>query len=206
MSPSRLAPAPRRTLLLAPPSLSAHPAALSSALAEHDASTTDMEMLDRVAAGHAALAPGAYDAVVLLPPADAAEGAPRLGRAVVAAVAAALAPDGRVAAARGGAALSRADRTEGILAGLLVAEDGALVKPRPQEAVALPRRGAAAARPPAPPGVGFVGFGGGREAVVGEGEDEDDDELVDEDDLLTEEDRAFVQRESLSRPFAASRG
>jgi hypothetical protein len=203
MSPSRLAqPAPRRTLLLAPPALSAHPAALAAALAAHDAGATDMEMLDRVAAGRAALPAGAYDAVAILGAPDEAA-PPRLGRAVVATVAAALAPDGRVVVvAAGGAAagLARADRTEGILAGLLVGEDGALVKPRPQESVALLRRDAAVK--PVVAGVGFVDFGNGHEVVTGEEDEDDDDELVDEDDLLTEEDRTFVQRESRPSPSA----
>jgi hypothetical protein len=161
-----------------------------------------MHMLDRVAAGLASLAPESYSTVVLLAAPDVGTTPPLLGRAVVAAVAAALAPDGRLVPAAGSGGLAKADRTEGILAGLLVGEDGALVKPLPHEAVALlPRRGAAApAVAAAPSGVGFVHFGNGHEIVTGEDEDEEDDELVDEDDLLTEEDRMFVQREPFPPP------
>jgi anamorsin len=204
MSPSRLAPSPRRTLLLAPPSLSSHPAALSAALADHDGGSTDMEMLDRVAAGHASLGSGAYDTVVLLSPAEPAASQPQqLGRTVMAAVADALAPEGRLVVAHGAGGLARADRTEGILAGLLVADDGALTKPRPHETVVLLRRGDAAAVKPVVAGVGFVDFGRGHEEIVTGEDDDDDDELVDEDELLTEEDRTFVQRRWPVVPFSA---
>jgi anamorsin len=206
MSPSRLAASPRRTLLLAPPSLSAHPAALSAALAAHSQTgsgdSTDMEMLDRVAAGHASLESGAYATVVLLSPEPPqATQQQQLGRTVMAAVADALAPEGRFDAVQGGG-LARADRTEGILAGLLVADDGALTKPRPHETVVL-RRGdaAAAAVRPVVAGVGFVDFGHGHEEIVTGEDDDEDDELVDEDELLTEEDRTFVQRRWLVVPF-----
>jgi anamorsin len=183
MSPSRL-DSPPRILLLAPPSLSSHPSALSAALTAYSPAAADMEMLDRVAAGHASLETGAYDTVVLLsePQAQAT-----LGRAVMAAVADALAPEGRVVAQEG--ELARADRTEGILAGLLVDNDGSLVKPKPHDMVVLLKSGSRrSANLGDLSGVGFVDFGDGQEIITGE---DDDDELVDEDELLTEEDRTL---------------
>lgn len=117
-----------RTLLLAPPSLSAHPEALTTILAAHDRTATDIQMLDRLALGLVSLPSTTYDLILLLTDIDGARSS-KLDRALIERLAASLKPDGRVEAQSGSAALDAAEQTEGILAGLLV-QDAKLLKPK----------------------------------------------------------------------------
>lgn len=208
-----------RTLLLAPPSLAANEASLSTALANTDRSTTDLQMLDRVAAGQARLPASTYTAVCIL--ADAAGTAddvlPHLGREVLSAVAEALKDGGVLRGA--GMAEGRVVR-EAVLAGL-VANDEGFEKPDYGAETVVPlklklgknkvnangsvslKRSAPAQTPApkvvvsaTPAGVGFVD-------LDDDLDDDEDDDIIDEDTLLTEEDRfreIKVPTECLPKP------
>lgn len=117
----------QRTLLLAPPSLSAHPEALNAILAAHDRSATDIQMLDRLALGLVSLPAETYDVVMLLTDVDGAR-SHTLDRGVVEKVVPSLKADGRLSAQSG--ALQGAEITEGVLAGLVADGNGALLKPK----------------------------------------------------------------------------
>jgi hypothetical protein len=222
-----------RTLLLAPPSLAAREDRLSALFAAHPRATTDLQMLDRLAAGLVSLPPATYDLVLVLTDADGsrrAEAAALLGdRAVGARLVPALGLGGRVRSEDGsfgsvsggaGGGDMEGVRREAVLAGL-VAEAGGFVKPEYAEEEAVPLRfglgknknkmaGSAAAGPAvgavtvsvggkkealgmvppvvaaaaaAPAGVGFIDFSDDLDLDA-----EDDDDVIDEDTLLTEED------------------
>ena len=117
----------QRTLLLAPPSLSAHPEALTNVLAAHDRNATDIQMLDRLALGLVALPAETYDVVMLLTDADGARST-RLDRAVVEKLVPSLKAEGRLAVQNG--ALEGQEVTEGVLSGLVADGNGALLKPK----------------------------------------------------------------------------
>jgi len=203
-----------RTLLLAPPSLAAHEDELRALFAAFDRATSDLQMLDRLAAGVVALPPTAYGAVLLLTRDDGArrpEAAALLTRPVLARVAAAMRPGARLAAQDGAAAV---DAREALLAGLAPGSaPGEYIRSDEEEEAAVPLRfgakknktdggvaakngnGSAApvvAKPAAPvvratpAGVGFVDLDDDLDDL---GEYESGDELVPEDELLTEEER-----------------
>ncbi|KAL1891569.1 electron carrier [Ceratocystis pirilliformis] len=186
-----------RTLLLAPPSLAANPAALSSTLASVDRNTTDLQMLDRVASGTVHLAPATYHTVTILPDAagTASDVLPHLGRTLISAVADALAESGVLRGA--GMAEGRVIR-EAVLAGL-VANDEGFEKPDYGAEAVVPLKlkfGAKNSKPTVsasgtvlpkkpqatPAGVGFVDLDDNLD-------DESDDEIIDENTLLSEADR-----------------
>ncbi|KKA27800.1 hypothetical protein TD95_003899 [Thielaviopsis punctulata] len=207
-----------RTLLLAPPSLAANEAALAAALSSIDRSTTDLQMLDRVAASQARLPASTYTVVRIL--ADAAGTAedvlPHLGRAVLGAVADALKEGGVLRGA--GMAEGRVVR-EAVLAGL-VANDEGFEKPdystetvvplklklgknkvNPDGSVSLKR--SAPTQTPAPKVVAATPAGVGFVDLDDDLDDDDDDDIIDEDTLLTEEDRfreIKVPTECLPKP------
>lgn len=117
-----------RTLLLAPPSLSAHPEALNSVLAAHDRNATDIQMLDRLAMGLVALPEATYDVVMLLTDVDGSRQASSrlLDRGVAERISKGLKANGKLVAQSG--SLDQGEQTEAILAGL-VAEGDSMVKP-----------------------------------------------------------------------------
>lgn len=210
-----------RTLLLAGPSIAAHPEVLDQVYAIHDRSSADLQMLDRLAAGLVQLPSSTYDVVLLLTDADGTtrESHKLLDRSVMNKVAAALKAGGLLKSQDGvfGAAAG-AEKTEAILAGLIDGADG-MMKPEQVESVSIPlklrkktnglngangttplnlnrkREQAPSVQPVQPAGVGFVDFSDDLDAEIITG---DDDDLIDEDDLITEEDmaRPVVQRES----------
>ena len=117
-----------RTLLLAPPSVSAHPEALTQVAAAYDRNATDIQMLDRLALGLVALPEATYDVVLLLTDVDNIS-APRphgsessLDRDVMEKLARSLKAGGRLQAQQG--SLENPVVTEAILAGLVRREDG----------------------------------------------------------------------------------
>ncbi|KAK0752261.1 cytokine-induced anti-apoptosis inhibitor 1, Fe-S biogenesis-domain-containing protein [Schizothecium vesticola] len=195
---SRPPPPTQRTLLLAPPSLAADATRVSSLFTSgaFDRATTDLHMLDRLAAGLVALPPSTYDLVLVL---AGDTPTPQLDRALWALLVPAVKPGGKVSAEDG--RLSRdsvstlAEAREAVLAGLVAGEDG-FVKPDgwgEEEAVPIifglrkkkVEKKENAPPVPAPPlkGVGFVDFSDDLDLDA-----DDDDGLIDEDALLTEAD------------------
>lgn len=205
-----------RTLLLAPPSVSSHEESLRNVLASHDRSVTDLQMLDRLSAGLVSLPDSTYDLILILTDADGtrAESAQLLSRDVFAHIVRTLKAGGKLQAQDGtfGKDVGGVEHREAILAGL-VAEGDSMVKPDYSASEAVPLRllrrkdkGAVSDAGPAvktatvqvngkrksvdmtgakPAGVGFVDFSDDFGDDFG---GEDDDELIDEDTLLTEED------------------
>jgi anamorsin len=203
-----------RTLFLASPSLSSHPDALNQALEGHDRNRTDIQMLDRLSAGLASLPSATYDVIILLTDISpqALFSAPLLSRAVMAKIFDTLKAGGVLRSQDG--SFGRAPgplKTEAILAGLMVNERGdGMIKPsdtggsggvvllklgskrtangKPSTNGSVPLNGVESMAPPVAPlaNVGFVDFADDLDDPIITGEDDD---LIDEDDLLTEEDK-----------------
>jgi hypothetical protein len=129
-----------RTLLLAPPSISSHPAVLDKVYEIHDRSSTDLQMLDRIAAGLVQLPASTYDVVLLLTDADGTtrESHKLLGRDIMTKIVSALKAGGQFRSQDGvfGAKQSP-EKTEAILAGLIEGIDG-MMKPEQVESVSIP--------------------------------------------------------------------
>lgn len=202
-----------RTLLVAPPSIAAHPESLNRIFENHDRSTTDLQMLDRLAVGLVALPASTYDVILLLTDVDGsrAESQKLLGREVLSKLVDALRPGGKFRSEDGKFGSEGAEKTEAILAGLVNQDGDGMVKPdntveqvvplrfgkkkaitAENGAVPLPlngKRKSVSQEPPKPAGVGFVDFSDDLDEPVVTGEDDDDDDLIDEDDLLTEQDK-----------------
>ena len=202
----------QRTLLLAPPSIAAHPDALNNVLSSYDRNAIDLQMLDRLAAGIISLPVATYDVVLLLSDADGSRQESRrlLGRDVIGQLAQSLKSGGRLKSQDGAFGNTNEEKTEAILAGL-VQTDAGFSKPEEIAVQSVPlrfgkKKKAAETNGTAPPvkelngngkrpsppapvipagptGVGFVDFSDDLELVTGE-----DDDLIDEDELLTEED------------------
>ncbi|KAL7923676.1 cytokine-induced anti-apoptosis inhibitor 1, Fe-S biogenesis domain-containing protein [Trichoderma austrokoningii] len=192
----------QRTLLLAPPSLASHPTALTNVLSQHDRSTTDLQMIDRLSAGLVNLPSATYDLVLVLADASSSinEVLPLLTRSILGPIAESLKPKGRLQSQNGAElAQDAALAKEAVLAGL-VASSGGFDKPDygDNEGVVSLKLGgkkkklavAAAApvqklevKPVVPAGVGFIDFSDDLDADY-----DDDDDLIDEDTLMTEDD------------------
>ncbi|KAL7948880.1 cytokine-induced anti-apoptosis inhibitor 1, Fe-S biogenesis domain-containing protein [Trichoderma barbatum] len=195
----------KRTLLLAPPSLASHASALTNVVSQYDRSATDLQMIDRLAAGFVKLPSSTYDLVLVLSDASSSlnEALPLLTRSILGPIAESLKPKGRLQSQDGSdlvhnAALAK----EAVLAGLVVSTGGfdkpdygdgegtvSLKLGRKKKVDAAPVNGNAVqkievkpAAPAAPAGVGFIDFSDDLDA------DYDDDELIDEDTLMTEDD------------------
>jgi hypothetical protein len=215
-----------RCLLIGTPSIAAHPERLDRVYEIHDRNSTDLQMLDRVAAGLVNLPASTYDVVLLLADADGTtrESHKLLVRDVMNKIVGALKVGGVLKSQAG--LFQGAERTEAILAGLTDSADG-MVKPEPEKPVSIPLKfgkkktngvngtngtnGTVTANPdgsvplnlngkrnqpePSKPtaGVGFVDFSDDLDDLIITGEDDD---LIDEDDLITEADmaRPVIQR------------
>lgn len=192
----------KRTLLLAPPSLASHPTALTNVLSQHDRSTTDLQMIDRLSAGLVNLPSATYDLVLVLADATSSlnEVLPLLTRSILGPIAESLKPKGRLQSQNGSElGLNAALVKEAVLAGLVASTRG-FDKPDygDNEGVVSLKLGskkkklavaAAAApaqtlevKPVVPAGVGFVDFSDDLDAEY------DDNDLIDEDTLMTEDD------------------
>jgi len=223
-----------RTLLLAPPSISAHPEVLEKVYEIHHRDYADLQMLDRLAAGLVQLPSSTYDVVLLLTDADGTtrESHTLLARNVMNKVVGALKAGGVLKSQDGifGSG-SGAEKTEAILAGLVEGGDG-MMKPEDAGSVSIPLKlrkktngtangtngatnGTDAVplningkrkepEPVKPMGVGFVDFSDDLDDPIITGEDDD---LIDEDDLITEEDmaRPVMQRTSLPQAMRTSK-
>lgn len=205
-----IVPTNGKTLLLCPPSLSSHPETLNSIVAQYDRSATDIQMVDRLAAGVITLPSSSYQSIIILPGPDGSNSESTklfVNRTVLRQLAQALAPGAILRHTNGG--FEKSERTEGILEGLAEGSDGVLMKPEDTEVVSVPLRlgkrktaagvtkgavpttngnGNVQAINTAPSGVAFIN--------PEDDFDDDDDELIDEDTLLDESDlaRPIVQR------------
>jgi hypothetical protein len=219
-----------RVLLLAPPSISSHEEKLRNVLSQHDRSVTDLQMLDRLAAGLITLPSSTYDSILILTDADGSrnESQHLLSRTVFTKIVEAMKAGGKLQAQDGSFGQNEGmERTEGILAGLVAISSHGMVKPEYSASEAVPLRfnkkkvSGLEAGPIVPSGliplnsnakgvdvskgkpagVGFVDFSDDFGEPMITGEDDDDDELIDEDTLLTEEDlkRPIVVR--MFHPF-----
>ncbi|KAK3377853.1 cytokine-induced anti-apoptosis inhibitor 1, Fe-S biogenesis-domain-containing protein [Podospora didyma] len=206
-----------RTLLLAPPSIASREERISSLFSTFSRSTTDLQMLDRLAAGLVTLPAARYDLVLVLTDSDGSRHAEATaflsGRDVWAHLVPAIKAGGKLRSEDRslgknsntvGAEAAAAAR-EAVLAGLVSAADG-FTKPDYAEEEVVPLRfglkkkanGTAAAVIPAPapapiaPVVSApsgVGFVDFSDDLDDlDDDDDDDDALIDEDTLLTEED------------------
>ncbi|KIL96386.1 hypothetical protein FAVG1_01130 [Fusarium avenaceum] len=197
---------PKRTLLLAPPSLAANSDALSSVLADYDRSVTDLQMLDRLSVGLVTLPASTYDLVLVLSDASSmlGESLALMNRTVLGPVADSLKPSGRLQSHDGNSLEESILSKEAVLAGLVSSRggfekpdygdnDGAVTlkfgkkktQPTPPADGSVPlnlkrKPVEAAPKPVVPAGVGFIDLE----------DDLDDDDLIDEDTLMTEEDLA----------------
>lgn len=216
-----------RTLLLSPPSLSSHPEKLDNILAAHDRHATDIQMLDRLSLSLVALPESTYDLVMILLDADntRSESQKLLSSELLSRIVRSLKPGGQLQSQDNafGSIQDSDERREAIFAGLIL-QDHKLVKPDYGSTQSVPLRlgkkaegGAAATTSAAgtgavslnlngkrkngppdttqPAGVGFVDFSDDLDAPL---EEYDDDDLIDEDTLLSDEDlsRPIVQRTS----------
>ncbi|RMZ83890.1 hypothetical protein DV737_g1443, partial [Chaetothyriales sp. CBS 132003] len=122
----------RRSLLLSPPSLSSHQELLTQVLKPHDRASTDLQMLDRIAAGLVSLPASAYDVVTILSDADASrhESQALISRHVIALLVQAMKP-GAVLQSHDDqlGAIDGPEKTEYILAGLTYQPGHGFVKP-----------------------------------------------------------------------------
>ncbi|KAL8908616.1 MAG: hypothetical protein Q9207_000704 [Kuettlingeria erythrocarpa] len=206
-----------RTLLLAPPSLSSHPEKLDEVVAAHDRNATDIQMLDRLSLSLVHLPDATYDTILILLDADGSrtESSKLLTSLVFSAIAKSLRPGGKIESQDGKFATSEStERREAIFAGLTV-ENNQMVKPFHTGTEPVPLRfgkkkedgGPVAMTNPAgtgpvsfnligkrtngpsaymaPAGVGFVLPG---DDLDGNVDDDDEDELINENDLLSDED------------------
>jgi hypothetical protein len=220
-----------RCLLIGTPSIAAHPERLDQVYEIHDRNSTDLQMLDRIAAGLVNLPASTYDVVLLLADADGTtrESHKLLARDVMNKVVSALKVGGVLKSQAG--PFQGAEKTEAILAGLTETADG-MTKPEQEEPVSIPlkfgkkangtnganhtvnpdgsvqlnlnrKRNQPQAEPVKPVGVGFVDFSDDLDDPIITGEDDD---LIDEDDLITEADlaRPVIQRASLLPCYLAS--
>ncbi len=220
-----------RTLLLAPPSLSSHEERLKNIVEAHDRAATDIQMLDRLSLGLVSLPEATYDVILLLTDADGSRRESRslLDRNTFALLVRALKTSGKLRSQDGQFGVSEGqERTEAILAGLRYEVGEGFIKPDDGAQAPVPltfakNKGVAQAagglnkdnkQPISLPftgkrksqdisgataaGVGFVDFSDD----LGEPEpDDSEDEIIDEDDLLTKEDLSRPVKIRMCLPF-----
>lgn len=209
---------PPRTLLLSPPSLSAHPELLDNIFLAHDRAHSDIQMLDRLALNLVSLPPSTYDLILILTDADGTrtESQRLLSRATLVLLSLSLQPGGHLKSQDGlFAAKEGPERNEVILAGLLIEKDGSIKKPETAANMSVPlrlgkRKGQdqngtgithytngssssssstpTSAKPKPKPPPAGVGFIDFSDDLDLDPEDEEEEEYIDEDTLLTEED------------------
>jgi anamorsin len=225
-----------RTLLVSPPSLSSHEEKLNSIFEAHDRAATDIQMLDRLSLGLVSLPEATYDIILLLTDADGSrkESQSLLNRDILALLVRALKASGKLRSQDHQFGIKEGpERTEAILAGLRYEAGEGFVKPdygaqasvplsfakkkgvaqaagglngANNESISLPLGGKRKSQDisgATPAGVGYVDFSDD----FGQPElDNSDDELIDEDTLLTDEDliRPANIRTCITIPFASS--
>lgn len=207
----------QRTLLVAPPSLSSHEEKLNNIFQAHDRAATDIQMLDRLSLGLVSLPEATYNLILLLTDADGSRTESRrlIDRDVLALLVRALKASGKLRSQDNQFGVREGgERTEAILAGLQyeagegflkpdygsqtsipltlgkkkgVAQAAGGLKEDTPESISLPLNGKRKSQNisgATPVGVGFVDLS----HDFGQPELEDsDDDMIDEDTLLTEE-------------------
>jgi len=180
----------KRNLLLAPPSIAAHEEKLRDLFTTFDRSATDLQMLDRLSAGFVTLSPATYDLVLVLTDINGArrtEALQLLSRDVYTVLVRSMKAGAKLQFQDG--CLRGTEAREAILAGL-VEKDGVFEKVVYGEA-AIPLRLDAKKR----------GVQGGISTKHYDlGGYNDDDELIDEDGLLSEEDLKRPLQQPLNCP------
>ncbi|CAI7607988.1 unnamed protein product [Penicillium glandicola] len=182
----------KRTLLLAPPSIATHEDKLRGLFSTFDRSTTDLQMLDRLSAGHVSLPATTYDLVLILTDTDGtrrSEALQLLTRDVYATLVPAMKAGAKLQTQD--SALNASDAMEAILAGLVQSDNG-FEKPNFDPSAAVPlkfglkkrNKPKTTAAPVIP--MGFAAPMGIDAPVTNH--DRDEDELINEDTLLSEED------------------
>lgn len=171
-----------RSLLLAPPSLAAHEDRLRAAFSAFDRATTDLQMLDRLSAGLVTLPAATYELVLVLNGGGGgASQRSEMSRAAYALLVPAMATGGLLRFQDGPPRAG--DAREAILAGLVERGDG--FEKLLQEETVIPLRFGKKKKTDAPPPV----RGGEDNAVKFDFNFDDvDDDIIDENDLLSEED------------------
>ncbi|CRL24858.1 Protein of unknown function DUF689 [Penicillium camemberti] len=186
----------KRTLLLAPPSIATQEDKLRGLFSTFDRSITDLQMLDRLSAGHVSLPATTYDLVLILTDTDGtrrSEALKLLTRDVYATLVPAMKPGAKLQTQD--SALNASDAMEAVLAGLVQSDNG-FEKPSFDPSAAVPLKfGLKKKNKPTPPAAVPVipSFPTGFAAPMGidsptNHDRDDDDELINEDTLLSEED------------------
>ncbi|KAK6535192.1 electron carrier [Orbilia ellipsospora] len=220
-----------RTLLLCPPAVASKPEILQTALSTHPRSSTDVQMLDRIALGLVNLPAETYATVILLSDPSSASSPLDIDKSVLQKITTSMTPGSRWIA-ENNQALRQVNRLDIVLAGLVVDEtDGSLSFSKPDygKAAVVPLRlgkrkekaitetessstngtvtGAAVAPEKAKAAkeykVGYVDLGDDLDPDFGE---DDDDDLIDEDTLLDDSDLSMpVQQPPECRPKPGKR-
>ncbi|KAF3905770.1 Anamorsin [Arthrobotrys entomopaga] len=221
-----------RTLLLCPPAVASKPEILQTALSTHPRSSTDVQMLDRIALGLVNLPAETYATVILLSDPSSASSPLDIDKIVLQKITTSMTPGSRWIA-ENNQALKQVNRLDVVLAGLVVDEaDGSLSFSKPDygKAAVVPlrlgkRKEKAAADtesssangtgtvPTVVPEktkatkeykVGFVDLGDDLDPDFGE--EDDDDDLIDENTLLDDSDLSMpVQQPPECRPKPGKR-
>lgn len=188
-----------RTLLLAPPSVATKEDKLRDVFRTFDRRTTDLQMLDRLSAGVVFLPLNAYDSILVLTGTDGASPSEKL-RLLNRNVYTALVPSMKAGAklrVQGGS-FDISEAREAVLAGL-VERDGVFQKLHDDESSAVPLR----------LGRKKISAQAGVDTSIhnlNRAGNSDDDELIDEDTLLSEEDLTRPQQRKSNdfrHPFQA---
>ncbi|KAJ6093957.1 hypothetical protein N7467_002802 [Penicillium canescens] len=200
LTPSKPMSNTKRTLLLAPPSIATQEDKLRGLFTTFDRSTTDLQMLDRLSAGFVSLPASTYDLVLILTDTDGtrrSEALKLLTRDVYTTLVPAMKPGAKLQTQD--SALNASDAMEAVLAGLVQSDNG-FEKPNFEPSAAVPLKfglkkknktqtpAPTPASAPAPTGISTLPTGFGFDGPGMDHDRDSEDELINEDTLLTEED------------------
>ncbi|CAG7936310.1 unnamed protein product [Penicillium nalgiovense] len=198
----------KRTLLLAPPSIATQEDKLRDLFSTFDRSTTDLQMLDRLSAGVVSLPATTYDLVLILTDTDGtrrSEALQLLTRNVYTTLVPAMKAGAKLQTQD--SALNASEAMEAVLAGLVQSANG-FEKPNFEPSAAVPLKfGLKKKNKPTPTAVPSIptGFAApmGIDSPATNHDRDEDDELINEDTLLSEEDltRPIMPRMSTPNPF-----